>query len=206
MKSTFKRIIKKIFFEDKENDLKRYKANLDVNPNAIIKSFDLDFRSKIENRKYVTIGSNCLISATFTFETSKGEIKIGNNIHIGGAHFICRTKIEIEDDVTMAWGITIYDHNSHSIYWEERKNDNLQCYKDYLEFNGDSIKRKDWSNVVSRPILIKCKAWVGFNVTILKGVTIGEGAVIGAGSFVVKDVEPFTVVGGNPARLIKRIE
>ncbi len=205
MKNIFKKIIKKIFFKEKENNIERYRGNLDINPNSIIKSFNLDFRSQPENRKYVTIGSKCLINAICTFETSKGEIKIGNNVQIGHAHFICRTRIEIEDDVTMAWGITIYDHNSHSVYWDERKNDNSQSYKDYTEFNGDEIARKDWSNVVSRPILIKSKAWVGFNVTILKGVTIGEGAVVGAGSYVVKDVEPFTVVGGNPAKLIKRL-
>jgi acetyltransferase-like isoleucine patch superfamily enzyme len=205
MLSKIKYVIKKIFLEKRKSDLQIYEKNVSINSTAILKSFNLDFRSQPENRKYVTIGSKCLINAICTFETSKGEIKIGENVHIGHAHFICRTKIEIEDDVTMAWGITIYDHNSHSIYWEERKYDNTQSYKDYTEFNGDAIARKDWSNVVSRPILIKSKAWIGFNVTILKGVTIGEGAVVGAGSYVVKDVEAFTVVGGNPAKLIKRL-
>lgn len=46
----------------------------------------------------------------------------------------------------------------------------------------------------------------GFNVGILKGVTIGKGAIIGAGSVVTKDVEPFTIVAGNPAKIIKRLE
>ena len=45
--------------------------------------------------------------------------------------------------------------------------------------------------------------WIGFDVTILKGVTIGEGAVIGAKSVVTKDVEPWTVVAGNPAVVVK---
>ena len=106
----------------------------------------------------------------------------------------------------MAWGITLYDHNSHSIHWEERKNDNLQCYEDYLNHNGNNIVNKDWRNVVSKPIIVESKVWIGFNVTILKGVTIGEGAVIGAQSVVTKDVEPWTVVGGNPACFIKRLK
>ena len=53
-----------------------------------------------------------------------------------------------------------------------------------------------------KPILIKDYAWIGVGATILGGVTVGEGAVIAAGSVVTKDVEPYTVVGGIPARFI----
>lgn len=56
------------------------------------------------------------------------------------------------------------------------------------------------------PVHIKDNVWIGSNVTILPGVTIGEWAVVGAGSVVTKDVEPYSVVGGVPARLIKKIE
>ena len=124
-------------------------------------------------------------------------------MHLGGVTFISRNKIEIQDDVTMAWGIIIYDHNSHSIYWEERKNDNQQCYDDYINCNGNSVVNKDWSCVADAPIVIESKVWVGFDVSILKGVTIGEGAVIGAKSVVTKNVEPWTVVAGNPAVVVK---
>lgn len=163
----------------------------------------MDFRLEKEDRKYVTIGENCLIGSTFTFESQTGKVVIGTNVHIGGAHFICKTKIEVKDDVTMAWGITLYDHDSHSINWEYRKNDNHQCYEDYLKYQGNNIVNKDWSNVISKPIIIESKAWIGFDVTILKGVTIGEGAVVGAKSVVTKDVEPWTVVAGNPAVVVK---
>ncbi|WP_348922234.1 CatB-related O-acetyltransferase [Enterococcus rotai] len=52
--------------------------------------------------------------------------------------------------------------------------------------------------------VIKSDAWIGMNAMIMPGVTIGEGAVIAAGSMVVKDVPPYTIVGGNPARIIKQ--
>ncbi|MGC8751800.1 DapH/DapD/GlmU-related protein, partial [Hydrotalea sp.] len=62
---------------------------------------------------------------------------------------------------------------------------------------------KNWEKVKSSPIKIADKAWIGFNVIILKGVTIGEGAIVGAGSVVTKDVPPYAVVAGNPAKIIK---
>ncbi len=56
---------------------------------------------------------------------------------------------------------------------------------------------------VSRPVEIKDFVWCGANVTIIPGVTVGEGAIIGAGSVVVKDVPDYAVVGGNPAKILK---
>jgi acetyltransferase-like isoleucine patch superfamily enzyme len=189
-----------------ENSFQKYKRYFEKESSTIINensSIRFDVTDKIENRNYIKIGSKGLISAKFIFESEKGTITIGDNVHLGGVTFISRNRIEVQNDVTMAWGITIYDHNSHSIYWENRKNDNHQCYKDYINNNGNNIVNKDWSNVVSQPILIESKVWIGFDVTILKGVTIGEGAVVGAKSVVVKDVEPWTVVAGNPAVVVK---
>ncbi|WP_425452463.1 acyltransferase [Companilactobacillus formosensis] len=56
------------------------------------------------------------------------------------------------------------------------------------------------------PIHIKEGAWIGARAVLLPGVTIGEHAIVGAGAVVTKDVEPYTVVGGNPAKLIKNLK
>lgn len=165
----------------------------------------LDLRLTPENRKYVSIGERCLIKAQFTFETPQGEIHIGNNTHIGGAHFICRTRIDVGNDVTMAWGITLYDHDSHSTNWEYRQHDNEQCYNDYIE-TGCNITNKDWAHINSAPIRIEDKVWIGMDVLVLKGVTIGEGSVVAARSVVTKDVPPFSLVAGNPARVVKSLK
>lgn len=204
VKKVLNKILRFIEKSEKKEDFSAF--SMIGKTSILLNNLNIDFRTTHENRNYVTIGEECLIKADFIFETSSGEISIGNNVHIGGSTFICRNKIEIHQDVTMAWGITLYDHNSHSINWEERKNDNKNCYQDYLKHNGNNIINKDWSAVVSKPIVIQSKVWIGFNVTILKGVTIGEGAVIGACSVVTKDVEAWTVVGGNPAVLIKRLK
>ena len=64
---------------------------------------------------------------------------------------------------------------------------------------------EELKDVHSSPVIIENDAWIGFNATILKGVKIGEGAIIGAASVVTKDVAPYTIVAGNPAKLIREI-
>ena len=66
-------------------------------------------------------------------------------------------------------------------------------------------KVKDWSVVPTAAVRIEDKVWIGFNVIVLKGVTIGEGAVVGAGSVVVNDVPAWSVAVGNPARVIREL-
>ncbi len=186
---------------------KKFSDQLSIQSSSVLlEGSNIDFRVGKQKRHYITIGEKCLINACFVFETQTGDVKIGNNVHLGGVNIICRSKIVIENDVTMAWGITLYDHNSHSIYWSKRQNDNVQCYSDYFEHNGNNVVNKDWSSVVEKPITIKSKAWIGFNVIILKGVTIGEGAVIGAGSIVTQDVPDWSVAAGNPARVVKSVK
>ena len=114
---------------------------------------------------------------------------------------ICIDKIEIGDDVMFAWGCTIMDNNAHSLVWEQRQNDVLD-WKRGLDEDKTGFY-KNWNGVKSAPIIIKNKAWIGFNCIILKGVTIGEGAVLGAGSVVTESVPDYAVVAGNPAKIIK---
>jgi acetyltransferase-like isoleucine patch superfamily enzyme len=97
----------------------------------------------------------------------------------------------------MAWGVTVFDHDSHSVLFSERRHD----VTDWLAGDG---QRKAWNTVAIRPITIGNKAWIGCNAIILC-VDIGEGAVVGAGSVVTRNVEPWTIVAGNPARVIRDI-
>ena len=103
--------------------------------------------------------------------------------------------VEIGNDVLVSFGVTITDHNSHAIDFENRKEDGLKWLK------GE----KDWALVSIRPVAIHSKAWIGMHVIILKGVTVGEGSVVGAGSVVTRDVPAWSVVAGNPARVIRKL-
>ena len=185
--------------------LKRWEKWFDCDFESYIgHGFSMDVRHPVQGKKYLKIGKNSIIHGRFVFERETGMIQIGDRVHIGTSTLISANKIEIGDDVTIAWGCTIYDHNSHSVFWNERKNDTLQEYRDLKQF-GDPIKNKNWDIVKSKPIRICNKAWIGMNVIILKGVTIGEGAVVAAGSVVTKDVPAWTLVGGNPAIPLKEI-
>jgi acetyltransferase-like isoleucine patch superfamily enzyme len=136
-----------------------------------------------------------MLGARIVFDRPSGMLVVGDRSFIGDSLLVIAERIEIGDDVLISWGCTIVDHNSHSIYFSERKDD-VREWK-----NGN----KSWSHVRVSPITICDKAWLGFGVIVMKGVTVGEGAIVGAGSVVTKDVPPWSVVGGNPARVIREI-
>lgn len=143
----------------------------------------------------IVIGNDCNLGCTFVCETRAAKIHIGNRVFIGGSSLISAESIVVEDDVFIAWGVTIIDHNSHSLYFSDRQKDQT-----WLPDKRD--QNKDWTLVKKAPITIGVRSWIGFNSTILKGVTIGHDAVVAAGSVVTKSVEPFAIVGGNPAQII----
>ena len=167
------------------------------------KTFDVHFRAD-RTRAGLSIGDDCILRNQCIFESSEGFIDIGNRVFINtGTQLISRSRIDIGDDVTIAWNCVVYDHDSHSLDHEERIRDHRRQLADWD--SGDFIRNKDWTHVETAPIKIGNFVWIGFDVVILKGVTIGEGAVIGARSVVASDVSPWTVVAGNPARAIKQL-
>jgi acetyltransferase-like isoleucine patch superfamily enzyme len=90
----------------------------------------------------------------------------------------------------------VHDTNSHPTGALARRRDFQQMVA------GDP---KDTSSVAAAPIVIEDDVWVGFKSTILKGVHVGRGAIIAAGSMVTKDVPAWTIVAGNPATIIRTL-
>lgn len=170
----------------------------------LLRGFGFKFFVHPQKREYLNIGDNCLINAKFIFEDDKGFIQVGNRVYIGtDTSLISRDRIIIGNDVTIAWGVTIYDHDSHSKDWKKRASMVNIFYRNYGDAN--CFELIDWSDVNKKQIIIQDKVWIGFDSVILKGVNIGEGAIIAARSVVTKDVEPFTIVAGNPAKPVKKI-
>lgn len=153
------------------------------------------------------IGEKCYINGSITLEREMGKIAIGDRTYIGGGvNIICALNIDIGSDVLMAWGITIVDHDSHSTRWQDRAEDVEKWRVGLLEGGTQRASQlKNWDVVPMSPVIIGNKVWVGFNAIILKGVRVGEAAVIAAGSVVTKDVPSYCVVAGNPAKVVKEL-
>lgn len=198
--------IRKIYNRYKFNKLlKRYKNFYKIDSSTILNN---GFSIRLNNpyhRLYLTINKDCIINGQFIFESETGSIFIDEHSYIGNSSFICRSKIEIGKNVTIAWGSTFYDHDSHSLDYIERRKD-IDSELNDIRTGNHFIHNKNWNVVNSKPIKICDDAWIGMNCIILKGVTIGEGAIVGAGSVVTKDVPAWTVVGGNPAKIIKTLK
>ncbi len=118
-------------------------------------------------------------------EVQKNAV-IGKNCKIQSHTFICEG-VTIEDEVFIGHGVTFVNDK----------------YPRATNGNGGLQTESDWKVV---PTVVKKGASIGSGATILCNVTIGEKAIVGSGSVVTKDVPPYTIVAGNPARTIRRID
>lgn len=141
-------------------------------------------------RKY-TIGRN-LHASRLVVLWAKHNIVIGDNFYIGRYSQIeCDAKIG--NNVIFANCVALvgrYDHNYMQIGTPIRLSSQIR---------DDNY---NWKGINSN-VTIEDDVWVGYGAIVLSGIRIGKGSIIAAGSVVTKDVEPYSIVGGNPAKLIK---
>lgn len=110
-----------------------------------------------------------------------GQILLGGNSYTAGCNkIIAKKRVEIGRNCSIAWGVTITDHDFHRTYVQ-------------------GVEQPE-----TAPVKICDGVWIGMNATILKGVTVGERAIVAAGAVVTRDVPPRAMVAGVPARVIKR--
>lgn len=109
-------------------------------------------------------------------------LKIGENVGISGATISCENRILIGNNVLIGSGVLITDSDSHPLNPLDRDNNDL---------------------IKTAPIIIEDNVFIGARSIILKGVCIGQGSVVGAGSVVVKNIPPMCICAGNPAKIIK---
>ncbi len=130
-----------------------------------------------------SIGDNTKIG-TFV-EIQKG-VAVGQSCKISSHTFICEG-VTIEDEVFIGHGVTFIN----------------DLYPRATTASGGLQTEDDWKVI---PTVVKQGASIGSGATILAGVTIGEQAIVGAGSVVTRDVPPRTVVAGNPARILRTLD
>jgi acetyltransferase-like isoleucine patch superfamily enzyme len=155
--------------------------------NYVLISDDVKLGKNVKLSKFInlygcSIGENSKIGA---FVEIQKNAAIGKNCKISSHSFICEG-VTIEDNVFVGHNVTFIN----------------DIYPRATNPRGTLQTEADW---VCTPTLVKCGASIGSSVTLLCGITIGENAIIGAGSVVTKDVPSNTIVAGNPAKILREI-
>jgi acetyltransferase-like isoleucine patch superfamily enzyme len=156
------------------------------NANTIFRRIDKNSAISILRANGAVIGNNADIETPLLFHncTDYRKLRLGDNCHIGkNCFFDLREKITIEDNVVISMQTAILTHQ---------------------DLTNSGLSKIYPSK--SKEVLIKKNSYLGANSIILMGVTLNEGSFIAAGSVVNKNVFSYTVVGGVPAKFIKRIE
>ena len=151
------------------------------------------------NPSNIIIGKDALIEGELIVHKYGGYIKVGEHFYLGrNSRIWSGESVEIGDHVLVSHNVGIVDTNVHELDAIERS-----------ERQIEQLKNGPWATkgaIVTAPVKIGSHVWINFNVIILKGVSIGDGAIIAAGSIVTQNVDPYTLVAGVPARFIKKLE
>jgi acetyltransferase-like isoleucine patch superfamily enzyme len=150
------------------------------------------------DKNLVLIGSHSVIRGELFVFPHSGTIRMGDWCYLGGNSKVWSSKsIIIGCRVLISHNVNIHDTNAHPIASTTRHQHFIDiCVK------GHPTEPQD---IHAEEIRIGDDVWIGFGSSILKGVRIGEGAIVAACSVVTKDVPPWTIVGGNPAKIIREI-
>lgn len=142
------------------------------------------------NRVLIKIGANTVVRGELLIYMHGGSIDIGDYCYIGeDSRIWSANRIYIGDRVLIAHNVNIHDSNDHPI-------DPLERHEHYKKIITTGHPKQ--VNMKSAEINIEDDVWIGFNSIILKGVTIGRGSIIAAGTLVNRDIEPFSIIAGNP--------
>jgi acetyltransferase-like isoleucine patch superfamily enzyme len=147
--------------------------------------------------KRIRVGRNCRIEGELFVFAHDGQISIGDWCFVGpGARLWSALELTIGDRVLISHNVNVMDSLTHPLDARERHEQFRAILK---EGHPKSI------DLDEKSVHIEDDAWIGAGATVLRGVTIGRGAVVGAGAVVTHDVPPFTVVAGNPARVVRHL-
>lgn len=126
-----------------------------------------------------------------------GAVTLGDYVLVHGARIVCDAEITLGDYTVVSWNVVLMDSYRVPSDPEARR-------REVRRVPARSPRRLEGDGT-ARPIRIGRNVWIGFDACVLPGVTIGDGSIVGARSVVMSDVEPFSIVAGNPARVVRRL-
>jgi len=154
----------------------------------------------IRKKDQIILNNNVKLSGWLIIEKN-GKIRVGEHTSINERTIIRAIKnIEIGSYTLISSDVYIQDNNSHSIYAKDRRRDILND-KDYGGIGQDEGGRMP----ICESVNIGNDVWIGRRAMIMKGVVIGDRAIVGAGAVVTHNVPPDVIVAGNPAKIVKYI-
>ncbi len=169
--------------------------------------FEIEESARVVNesgdKSKLTIGSHVLLAGR-VHSSPHASIEIGDYCYIAsGVRIAAATSVKIGDYVGIASHTFVIDNNNHPIEPAARKAHRIRVAPGGEGYPSDGAA---WEMSERAPIVIEDNVWIGMYCYIAKGITIGEGSIVARQSVVTKDVEPYVIVAGNPARVVKRLE
>jgi acetyltransferase-like isoleucine patch superfamily enzyme len=143
----------------------------------------------------IHVGAHSLCMGEFLVGDPEATIRIGEWFYMGPQSKVwALDRITIGSRVFISHGVQIFDNNSHSISASDRHGRFRELTEQGRHLSREAVARK--------AVAIEDDVWIGFNAAIMKGVTVGRGAIVGACAVVTHDVPAYAIVVGNPARQV----
>lgn len=142
----------------------------------------------------ISIGKKCILAGQLV-SAYNGKITLGDYSQIGSGTIIrCMEKVVIGELTAISTNVVISDNNNHPVNPNDRE---------LMQKTLPGSYERSWIHSSHSPIIIERNCWIGENSRICKGVHIGEGSIVAANSVVTKDVPPYSIAAGNPAKIVK---
>jgi acetyltransferase-like isoleucine patch superfamily enzyme len=171
--------------------------NVRLGPDTLVTD-DLAFkRFHSKQPDALIIGAHCTMDGVHFDLGEEGRMVIGDYCYFTNAVLLCELEVRIGNYVVIGWNTTIADTDFHPLAPAERIADAVAV--------SPLGKGRPRPPILKKPVIIEDDVWIGPNVTILKGVSLGAGAWIEAGSLITRDVAPRARVLGNPAQTIGEV-
>lgn len=188
----------RVFHYIREKKVRFYTCWISPEFSSVGRDCSIEKMRSLIGGKYISIGNNCSIGInsqltaheSFRDSSYSPRIEIGNNVSLGDyIHVTAINSITICDGVLTGRWVTISDHSHGHVEPEE-----MPTAPNYRELFSKGA------------VYVGKNVWIGDKASIMPGVTIGEGCIVGANTVVTKDVPPYSVVVGSPAKIVKTLK